>query len=307
MALAFKRAQKGVEEAMEEFQKYMESYGPGRIPVEIDYDGIKKIEGKTNKWTNSEEKPKNEIGVLYLQEKGFADLKYLITSYICKDDIGKEIFKNAVQKITIAVDDKAKPGSYNEHNFKFNGTTLEWVAHLDYSNYVCQNMNYDACTAQILKVLNDQHNISFERAKKEFEDGKSWNQDRYKGSFSQELDFDWEGMKNYKGWTDKFSYQKENPKNEVMVHYIKDQMFLGVIMALEQVAKDDLGKEAINEMYKKFVFHVDDTGKKGTYGHHDVKKQGDELHFTAHLDFSQYTGQNYPYDAVAKQIEATLG
>jgi len=296
MALSFKRSQKIVEDFLPEVYTYLENYGPGKVQIEIDWELAKSVSGTTTNWTNNEQKNKNEICLLYLKEQGLKDF-YCFVADICKDDFGKEAWRKLIEKVVIKVDDKGA-AKQNQHIFSVIGKVLEWQAHLDFSIYVCQNLPSETIDP-ILKFFNEKADLDFLRAKKSFEEGMSWNKSRLDGVFpKQEVVFEWDGMKAIKGTTPHEVMDKILPRNSTAVKYLQDNIHVGFIMALEKVGNDDLGKEAINETFQRFVIRVDDKSKGGSV--HEVSKQGSDLIFTSHLDFDGVL-QSYPDGEIAKK------
>jgi hypothetical protein len=84
------------------------------------------------------------------------------------------------------------------------------------------------------------------------------------------------------------------------------QFLNGCTGALETVAKDDIGKEAMRETFKKVIIHADNNRQGATK--FSVSKEGDTLHITAHTDFAKEPSPQYPDSkGIAKNIEELLG
>lgn len=314
MALAFKRGQKELEEGgFKDAASRIEAAAGKAIPLEADYDSIKALAGESE-WYSGKKEGNNSIALRYLNEQG----KWICITVesICKDDLGKEAFTANVEKIVFKVTDKG-PKNCDMRDIKFfnckiESKVLEITCNLDFTQYVGQSFPYSDMTKVIEKMLESGTSLAFNRMKLELEEGKLKEmQSRLASSLGYEIpiEIDWEPIRALPGDAIWYS-EKPEPKGVIGLRYVQEQGLWGIIYAFESVGKDDLGKEALQETFKKIVVHVTAEGPKNCdmreFKFHPCEKKGKEFHITHKLDFTQYVGQNFPYSDCAKAIEGMM-
>jgi len=122
------------------------------------------------------------------------------------------------------------------------------------------------------------------------------------------VEVDYDSIKQIPGESVWSNSQKEG-SNLIALRYINDQMKY-VYLTISEIAKDDVGKEALTKVVKKVRLNVTANGKPGidmrdpsTF---TVSVQDGTLLITANLDFTQYVGQSYPYTEIARIVEQQI-
>jgi len=153
--------------------------------------------------------------------------------------------------------------------------------------------------------------LAFKREQKTLEDGglKDCNANvvSYTG-LNIPVEVDYDSIKQISGEGEWSGGTKEG-NNIISLKYINDQMKY-VYLTISEIAKDDVGKEALTKVVKKVRLNVTANGKPGidmrdpsTF---DVSVKDGTLFVTANLDFTSYVGQSFPYTELARIVEQQI-
>jgi hypothetical protein len=153
--------------------------------------------------------------------------------------------------------------------------------------------------------------LAFKREVKTWEDGgRKDASDRITAAVGKEvpLEVDYDAIKAINGEGEWYSGKKEN-NNAMALRYLNEQG-KWICLAMEGVAKDEFGKEAVAENITKIWMTVTDKGPKGCDMRDikcfDIALEAKTLKITCNLDFTSYLGQNFPYSDIEKKIVKLL-
>jgi len=140
--LEFKRQRKKVEEGNQKYyQDRLTSSLGYETPFEIDWEGIKQIQG-TAEWYSEKPEPRNVLAGRYLEECAIAGVVYAFEA-VGKDDLGKEAMKETFTKVVFHVTDQAPKGAdlreMSTHKWEKIGTEGHLTCNLDFTSYVGQS------------------------------------------------------------------------------------------------------------------------------------------------------------------------
>jgi len=153
--------------------------------------------------------------------------------------------------------------------------------------------------------------LAFKREQKTWEEGgRKDAMDRISAAVGKEIpiEVDYDSIKGIAGESEWYSGKPEN-RNCLALRYLNEQG-KWICLSIEDVAKDEFGKEAVGENISKIWFNVTDKGPKGVDMREmkcfDVSLDGKTLKITCNLDYTQYIGQSFPYSELAKFIVELL-
>jgi len=153
--------------------------------------------------------------------------------------------------------------------------------------------------------------LAYKREQKTWEEGgRADAMSRISAVYGKEvpIDVDYESIKGIQGQSEWYSGKPEN-NNALALRYMNEQG-KWICIAIETVGNDDLGKEALQEHVHKIWFNITDKGPKGSdmreIKNFNVSIEQKTLKITCNLDFTQYIGQSFPYDDIAKLVTRAL-
>jgi hypothetical protein len=287
----------------------------------VDYDGIKAVEGVSDKNPNSVELPKNITLVNWVKDNAghlhavWGDVQYKDKTYALP------ILNQHLEKVVLHVDDKSPAGKYNTYSVEWKGKDCHITVHIDFTNYPQQVSLTDSGRDETLTSvdqavwnhLDDVANISFELRKtnsikyeySQYNTHKKYLKDKLKKEFPIEVD--WDSVFKIEGKSHEYSNKPPVPNRARVVTFLEDgRGFYYVYYAIETLVKDDMGMQAFLETFDKVLVAVAPGSTETRSGPHSVTKEGKTLKFTFKLNVNDLNNVSADYGELAKQIEALL-
>jgi len=122
------------------------------VPITIDFDAIEKLEGATEWYQDKPTAPHNFLALYFLDEitsGGLYGVQWSVDA-LCKDDMGKEAFRDSFDSIVVKV--AGGSGTAN-HTVTKNGKAITFNFVVDFSSYWNNSTDYSALAKQIEAIL----------------------------------------------------------------------------------------------------------------------------------------------------------
>jgi hypothetical protein len=121
------------------------------VPITVDWDGIFKIEGETEWYSEKPKAPNNFLALYFLDEMssgGFYGVQWSVDALV-KDELGKEAFKETFDSIVVHV----ASGAANSHTATKDGKVLHYNFKVDFSSFWNNSTDYSALAKQMEALL----------------------------------------------------------------------------------------------------------------------------------------------------------
>jgi len=116
------------------------------LPVDVDWDPIEKITGRTEQYSNKPPVPNNYLALYFLDEQtasGFYGAQWSVDA-LCKDDLGKSAFNDTFDKVVLHV----ASGS-GGHTVTKNGKELHFNFVVNFADFNNQSTDYSDLAKKI--------------------------------------------------------------------------------------------------------------------------------------------------------------